>query len=50
MVRATVGTLVDVGLGKIQPEAIQGILDAKDRGAASTSVPPQGLFLWKIEY
>lgn len=50
MVRATVGTLVDVGLDKIKPSGIREILDAKDRGAASTSVPPQGLFLWKIEY
>ncbi len=50
MVRATVGTLLEVGLGKIQPEEITSILKAKDRGAAATSVPPQGLFLWKIEY
>lgn len=50
MVRATVGTLVHVGLGKIQPTEITEILEAKDRGAASTSVPAQGLFLWKIEY
>ncbi len=50
MVRATVGTLVDVGLGKIQPDEIPSILEAKDRGAASTSVPAHGLFLWKIEY
>jgi tRNA pseudouridine38-40 synthase len=50
MVRAVVGTLVDVGLGKLQPEDIVKILDKKDRGEASISVPPQGLFLWKIEY
>lgn len=50
MVRATVGTLVDVGLGKIQPSDIPSILEAKDRGAASTSVPAHGLFLWRIEY
>jgi len=50
MVRATVGTLVEVGLGKISPEDITKILAMKDRGAAATSVPPQGLFLWKIEY
>ncbi|XOV69046.1 MAG: tRNA pseudouridine(38-40) synthase TruA [Fluviicola sp.] len=50
MVRATVGTLLEVGLGKVQPHEVKDILEAKDRGAAATSVPPQGLFLWKIEY
>jgi len=50
MVRATVGTLLEVGLGKIEPHDVKTILEAKDRGAAATSVPPQGLFLWKIEY
>lgn len=48
MVRATVGTLLDVGLHKIEPEQIKEILEAKDRGAASTSVPAHGLFLWEI--
>lgn len=50
MVRATVGTLVDVGLGKIQPDDINSILEAKNRQAASVSVPPQGLYLWEICY
>jgi tRNA pseudouridine38-40 synthase len=50
MVRATVGTLLDVGLNKIEPDQIKVILEAKDRGAASTSVPAHGLFLWEIEY
>jgi tRNA pseudouridine38-40 synthase len=50
MVRATVGTLLDVGLHKIEPDQIKVILEAKDRGAASTSVPAHGLFLWEIEY
>lgn len=50
MVRATVGTLVDVGLGKISPEEIVNILAAKDRQAASTSVPAHGLFLWEVKY
>lgn len=50
MVRAIVGTLVDVGLGRFTPPNIQTIIDAKDRQAASTSVPSHGLFLWKIEY
>ena len=50
MVRATVGTLIDVGVGKITPEDMKIILAKKDRQAASISVPAEGLFLWKIEY
>lgn len=50
MVRATVGTLLDVGYGKLEVEAIPLILDAKDRGAAKVSVPAKGLFLWNVVY
>lgn len=50
MVRATVGTLLEVGYGKIDRKAFRTILDAKDRGAAALSVPAEGLFLWEIEY
>ena len=50
MVRACVGTLIDVGIGKITPDDIPKILSAKDRAAASMSVPAHGLFLWKIDY
>ncbi len=50
MVRATVGTLIDIGTGKSKPENMRSILDAMDRQAASTSVPARGLFLWKVEY
>lgn len=50
MVRATVGTLIDVGTGKIKAKDIKLILEAKDRQAASTSVPAHGLYLWKVEY
>lgn len=50
MVRATVGTLLDVGLGKRMPNELQKILAAMDRGAASTSVPAHGLYLWEITY
>lgn len=50
MVRATVGTLVDIGMGKINPEDLRAILEAKDRQEASNSAPAQGLFLWKVEY
>lgn len=50
MVRAIVGTLIDVGLGKIESNDIEKILNKKDRGEASTSAPGEGLFLWEIEY
>ncbi len=50
MVRAMVGTLVDVGRGKTSGEAIQRILQAKNRCEAGASVPAQGLFLSGIEY
>ena len=50
MVRATVGTLLEVGLGKIKPEELKSILAAKDRGEAKTSAPAEGLYLWKIDY
>jgi len=50
MVRATVGTLIDVGQNKLTTDDVRKILDAKDRQAASTSVPAHGLFLWKVEY
>lgn len=50
MVRATVGTLMDIGSGKIEAETLVEILAAKDRQAASLSVPAHGLFLWEIEY
>lgn len=50
MVRAVVGTLVDVGRGKLDTSAFEEIIRRKDRCAAGTSMPPQALFLWDIEY
>jgi len=50
MVRAIVGTMIDIGLGKQQPTDIRRIILEKNRAAAGTSVPPQGLYLAKIEY
>ncbi len=50
MVRAIVGTLVDVGLKKIQAHEMTAILAAKNRSAASLSVPAHGLFLWRVDY
>lgn len=50
MVRAIVGTLIDVGLGKLNTDDLISILAAKDRQEASLSVPAHGLYLWDIEY
>ena len=50
MVRAIVGTLVDVGLGKISVEDFRAIIESRDRGNAGLSVPAKGLFLTNINY
>jgi tRNA pseudouridine38-40 synthase len=50
MVRAVVGTLLEVGQGQIEPEAIVEILKAKDRSRAGISVPAKGLFLDEVKY
>jgi tRNA pseudouridine38-40 synthase len=50
MVRSITGTLVDVGRGRIQAEAIAGILEARDRSAAGRVAPPHGLTLWSVAY
>lgn len=50
MVRSIVGTLVDVGRGRLTPEDFERILAARDRSLASTSAPPQGLFLTDVKY
>lgn len=50
MCRGIVGTLVQVGLGKIAVEDIQRIMDQKDRKAAGMTAPAQGLVLWKVFY
>ncbi len=50
MVRAIVGTLLEVGQGKLSVEEFKNIIELKDRGAAGASAPAQGLFLVDIEY
>jgi tRNA pseudouridine38-40 synthase len=50
MVRAIVGTLLDIGYQKTSVEAFQNILSSKDRSKAGYSVPANGLYLSKIEY
>ena len=50
MVRIISGTLVDVGLGKIKADDIIKIIEDQDRKKAGKTLPPQGLFLVKVEY
>jgi len=50
MVRNIVGTLVDVGLGKIIPAEFKEILESKNRSQASATAPPHGLFLMEVKY
>jgi tRNA pseudouridine38-40 synthase len=50
MVRAIVGTLVEMGLGRRSPGEMTGILDAKKRETAGMTAPPGGLFLVVVFY
>jgi len=50
MVRNIVGTLVDVGLGKMTPRDINRILVSKDRNLAGITAPAHGLFLMHVNY
>lgn len=50
MVRAIVGTIVDIGNGRMDLKEFEEIIKARDRGKASKSAPARGLFLTEIEY
>ncbi len=50
MVRAIVGTMVEVGLGKIKPEDLRKVIEDKHRNSAGTSAPAHGLFLVDVGY
>ncbi|MCB2209119.1 MAG: tRNA pseudouridine(38-40) synthase TruA [Bacteroidetes bacterium] len=50
MVRAIVGTMIEIGSGKLGVEDMKRIIEAKDRSDAGFSVPAEGLFLEKVSY
>ncbi len=50
MVRAIVGTLLEIGLDKLMIEDFKKIIESRNRSMAGVSVPPQGLFLTKVMY
>ncbi|HEY9868014.1 MAG TPA: tRNA pseudouridine(38-40) synthase TruA [Candidatus Obscuribacterales bacterium] len=50
MVRITVGTLIQIGLGKIRPEAVKEALAGKSRSLAGPTAPPWGLCLDSVTY
>ena len=50
MVRNLIGTLANVGLGRLTPDDFKRILDSRDRQNASATAPACGLYLYKVEY
>ncbi|CAA7197130.1 tRNA pseudouridine(38-40) synthase TruA [Chryseobacterium potabilaquae] len=50
MVRAIVGTMVEIGSGKIDPEDLRKVIENKNRNAAGTSAPAHGLYLVDVGY
>jgi len=50
MVRILMGTLLEVGQGKLKPYQVKEILEKKDRSYAGKTAPGHGLYLWKVTY
>lgn len=50
MVRAIVGTLLEIGIGKISTEDLTAIIKSKNRSNAGTSAPAHGLYLTQVNY
>lgn len=50
MVRKMVGTLLDVGRGKLKPEDIDTLYELKDRSKSGPTVPPQGLWMIRVDH
>jgi tRNA pseudouridine38-40 synthase len=50
MVRSIVGTLVDIGRGRITAGDVLAIIRSRDRARAGALAPPRGLCLWEVDY
>jgi tRNA pseudouridine38-40 synthase len=50
MVRKMVGTLLDVGRGKLKPDDIDRLYELKDRSKSGPTVPPHGLFMVRVDH
>ena len=50
MVRSIVGTMVDMGGGRLHAGEMLSIVHRRDRAAAGQVAPPQGLMLWEVGY
>ena len=50
MVRIIIGTLVDIGTGRLSSDAIPRALERREREAAGRTAPAHGLFLMRVEY
>lgn len=50
MIRIITGTLIEIGSGRLTPEDMERIRDAKDRASAGYTAPPQGLMLMEVTY
>ena len=49
MVRTLASALLEVGRGRLDPEAVDTMLAARERSKAPATLPPQGLWLWRVE-
>ena len=50
MVRAIVGTMINIGMGKMDVSELHNIIKSKDRSEAGYSVPAHALYLVEVEY
>ena len=50
MVRKIVGTLIEVGKGRLAPQDIPQLFELRDRSRSGATVPPEGLYLVSLEY
>lgn len=50
MVRIIVGVLLSIGKGQLDPEQIPHLLAGRDRQLAGETIPPEGLYLWRVTY